>query len=54
MMNSEVPTRNVITVDDDDMVNDGEFLDGLVRLYGAKHMQEGLMIEDDDDDFEDI
>ena len=50
-MNSEVATRNVITVDDDDMdyltedivevLNGGEFLDGLVRLYGSKHMQDG-------------
>ena len=47
-MNSEVATRNVITVDDDDMeystedtievLNGGEFHDGLVRLYGAKHI----------------
>ena len=64
MMNSEVATRNVITVDDDDMdyltedvvevLDGGEFLDGLVRLYGAKHMQEVLMVEVDNDDSEDI
>ena len=64
MMNSEVATGNVITADDDDMdyltedvvevLDGGEFLDGLVRLYGAKHMQEVLMIEDDNDDSEDI
>ena len=63
-MNSEIVTRNVITIDDDDMeystedtievLNGGEFLDGLVRLYGAKHMQEVLIVEDDDDDSEDI
>ena len=34
--------------------NGGEFLDGLVRLYGAKYMQEVLMVEDDDDNSEDI
>ena len=61
MTNSEVATRNVITVYDDDMdystedivevLNGGEFLNGLVRLYGAKHMH--MMVEDNDDDFED-
>ena len=63
-MNSEVATPNVITVEDDDMdystediievLNGSEFLDRLVRLYGAKHIEEVLMVEDDEDDSEDI
>ena len=58
MMSSEAATCDVITVSDDDIddptenvvevLNGGEFLDGLVRLYGAKYMQEVLMVEDDD------
>ena len=35
-----------------EVLNGSEFLDGLVRLYGAKHMQEVLMVEDDYDDTE--
>ena len=43
-----------LTEDIVEVLNSGEFLDGLVRLYDAKHMQEILMVEEDDDDSEDI
>ena len=40
------------TEDTIQVLNGSEFLDGLIRLCGAKHMQEFLMVEDDDDDSE--
>ena len=46
-VNSEIAALNVITIDDKmehttvdtvEFLNGSEFLDGLIRLYGAKHM----------------
>ena len=61
MTNSETAALNVITIDDKmeystkvtvEVLNGSEFLDGLIRLYGAKHMQEVLTVEIDKDDSE--
>ena len=61
MMNSEIAALNVITIEDKmeysnedtvEVLNDSEFLDGLIRLYGTRHMQEGLSVESDEDESE--